>query len=421
MKPTQRLTTLLGLTLYSLLSAQSFRRDTDTIVMNPGYRYQVYYQLSSERQDTALRCGWHLAFEVPIRGAAIRANHPCGVSIYKTTRDTSGWTQLTLNDTVHPLYDNLCRWDIGAFNTTKGSSAFDVGWGLYSINDHITRGDSLYIIRIGNAFKKLWIQRLQGTEYFIRVAELDGSRDTTYAVRKTLAPERNFVYLNLLTHRVFSVEPPAQEWDLVFTQYTKPLPLPDNPTTLIPYNLVGVLMNNGVRATRIRLPRNGNPDTLRPTHYALDSCISLIGDDWKFFDRNTGQWTLADTLYFLIRDKRGNLWRMRFIGFEGSTTGRAVVEKTLLQRAGGTSLPTAFVQDIRVYPQPAEEGVFIEFPQPFSGKVELFTLRGEKLFSLTVQNQEQIYIPRPSGGTRGAYWLHLHTSSGVWGKLVIFN
>lgn len=406
----------LAMGLVSVASAQPARRDTDTVRMGVGYRYQTYYRLSTGQQDTALRCGWHLAFEVPIRGAAIRANHPCGVTVYKTTRDTSGWTQLSVADTVHPLYDDLCYWTIGAFNTTASSNAFDVGWGVYSLTDHITRGDSLYIIRVGNAFKKLWIQRLQGADYFIRVANADGSEDTSYAVSKTVASGKNFVYLNLLTHQVLDLEPEPQNWDLLFTQYSKFLPSPQGP---ILYNLVGVLLNQGVQAARVRLSSQADPDTLTLSAYPLDSCISVIGDDWKRFDTQSMQWHIADTLYFIVRDKTGNLWRIRFIGFGGSSTGNSIVEKVLLGNAA--SLSVGGDGAVAVYPQPAQSGIYLLLAGRQPTKVELLTITGQVVFGTQTHDDEALYIMRPVGLPGGVYVLRVSTATGSWTKPIIFE
>ncbi|MEN3039986.1 MAG: T9SS type A sorting domain-containing protein [Bacteroidia bacterium] len=397
---------------------QSLRRDTDTVIMGGSYRNMVFYQLQTGRQDTATRCGWHLAFEVPIRGAAIRVNHPCGVTLYKTTRDTSQWAALSLSDTVTALYDDLCRWERGAFNTTAGPSAFDVGWGIYNLSDHITRGDSLYIIKVGNTFKKLWIQRLEGSSYFIRIANIDGSQDTTYAVNKTIASGKNFVYLNLLTHQVHSAEPDPSQWDLVFTQYTKFLSPPSNPSTSVPYNLTGVLMNQRVKAARVRLSRQANPDTLTIAAYPLDSCISVIGDDWKSF--TSGQWILADTLYFLVQDRAGSVWRLRFIGFEGNSTGRILLEKSLL-RSASTSLLEPAVEKVLIYPNPVREGFFIQLPATLPSEIELYSSTGERVFSQTTRGEERLYIPRPAALSKGVYFLRVWSGIGVVVQSIILE
>ncbi|MCX7605949.1 MAG: T9SS type A sorting domain-containing protein [Bacteroidia bacterium] len=388
----------------------------DSVEMGAGYANQVYYSLQGGEVGTAPAASWHLAFEIPIRGAAIRANHARGVTVYQTSKDTNGWNTLSLSDTVARLYNNTCRWEVGALNQTASSgNPFDVGWGNYDLITHITTGDSLYIIGLpGGSFRKLWIQRLQGTTYYVRVANLDGSGDTLYEVNKTAASGRNFIYLNLLTKQVLNLEPANTAWDVVFTPYLELLP--PNGT---PYPVTGVLQNLGVKAARVRLSSSANPDTLTPSAYTLDSCASTIGYDWKRFDMASNSWILADTLYFLIRDKGGNLWRLRFVGFTGSSTGKAVFEKALLQTATALGERASTTQP-QVYPQPAREGFFLHVPET-SAEVELWTLTGQLLFHQDLLGDEAVFLPRPNHLPSGLYLLRIRTRNGLWTRNVTFE
>lgn len=386
----------------------------DTVVLGPGYANQVYYSLQNGAVGMAPAAGWHLAFEIPIRAAAIRANHARGVTVYATSRDTSGWAALSLNDTTFRLYNDNCRWSVGAFNqTAPPNNPFDVGWGNYNLTTHITTGDSLYIVAIGSTYKKLWIQRLQGTQYYLRTANLDGSQDTSYAVDKSLASGRAFIYLNLLTHQVLNLEPAASEWDLVFTPYLEIVS-----GTLYP--VTGVLQNSPVRTAKVVLTSPANPDTLTPSAYAFDSCAASIGYDWKRFDMSANSFVVADTVYYLVQDGRGNLWRLRFLRFEGSSTGRLVLEKALLRQATSlASRPNA--GSLAVYPVPAQESFQIELPQvPFAGKLTLLNSLGQVVWQQPVEaTQAVMELVRPAGLPNGVYAFLLEGAAGRWtGKMV---
>lgn len=388
----------------------------DSVSMGAGYAKQVYYSLQNGQVDTALAAGWHLAFEIPIRGAAIRANHARGVVVFQTTKDTTGWSTLTLGDTVTRLYNDNCRWEIGALNQTAApGNPFDVGWGNYDLTTHITTGDSLYILGLpGGIYKKLWVQKLQGTVYTVRVANLDGSEDTVYNVDKTVAAGRNFVYLNLLTRQVLNAEPLTSSWDMVFTPYLALLP--PNGT---PYTVTGVLQNVGMKAARIVLSSTANPDTLTPSAYPLDSCISTIGYDWKRYDMNTNSWILADTVYYLVQDKAGNLWRLRFVGFTGSSTGKVVFEKARLQQA--TALAKTSLAFVQTFPNPAREGFYVALPTREAAYAHLYTLSGQKVWEGWLPGQEKVWIARPAGLPAGMYRLLLQTGAGSWSVSVLFE
>ncbi|GIV22825.1 MAG: hypothetical protein N3A68_07940 [Bacteroidia bacterium] len=405
--------------LFAALSGSLWAQVTvirDSISMGAGYAKQVYYSFQNGQIDTALAAGWHLAFEIPIRGAAIRANHARGVVVFQTTKDTNGWTTLTLADTVTRLYNDNCRWEIGALNQTAApGNPFDVGWGLYDLNTHIVTGDSLYILGLpGGIYKKLWVQKLQGTVYTVRVANLDGSEDTVYAVDKTIATGRNFVYLNLLTRQVLNAEPPTSDWDIVFTPYLALLP-----PSGTPYPVTGVLQNVGVKAARIVLSSTANPDTLTPSAYSLDSCISTIGYDWKRYDMNTNSWILADTVYYLVQDKAGNLWRLRFVGFGGSSTGKVVFEKARLQQA--TALAKTSLASVQTFPNPAREGFYVTLSTSETVHATLYTVTGQKVWESFFSGQEVAWIARPAGLPAGTYRLLLQTVSGTWSASLLFE
>ncbi len=388
----------------------------DTVVMGPGYSNQVYYSLQNGTVGTAPAAGWHLAFEIPIRGAAIRANHARGVTVYATSRDTSGWAALSLADTTVRLYNDNCKWAVGAFNQTAApNNPFDVGWGNYNFTTHITTGDSLYIVAVGNVYKKLWIQRLQGTYYVLRLANLDGSQDTSYVVDKALASGRNFVYLNLLTGQVLNLEPAASDWDVVFTPYLEQV-------SGTPYPVTGVLQNLPVRTAKVVLSSQANPDTLTPGAYAFDSCAAAIGYDWKRFDMGSNSFVVADTVYYLVQDGQGRVWRLRFLRFEGSSTGRVMLEKALLRQATSLGNP-ASSRGLTVYPVPAQESFQVELPQtPFVGQLTLLNALGQQVWQQPVETTAPlVQFRRPAGLPNGLYGLVLESPAGRWTGKVIFN
>lgn len=403
-----------GLLLRALCAQDSIIRDS--VEMGAGYANQVYYSLQNGVVGTALATGWHLAFEVPIRGAAIRINSARGVGVWSTTRDTSEWAALSLADTVERLYDDLCRWEVGALNRGAApGNPFDVGWGLYDLLTHITYGKALFIISLpGGTQKKLWIRRLEGPHYTLRLANLDGSGDTTLTIDKGVATGQNFVYLKLVpTPEVLSLEPPTTSWDLVFTPYTALL------SGNVSYPVTGVLQNGRVRTARVPLRSDANPDTLTPAAYALDSCLSTIGYDWKRFDMSTSSWILADTVYYLIRDNAGALWRLRFVGFTGSSSGKALFEKVRLQAS--TALSQGRAQRLQIYPQPAREGFWLSLPGTGSYELALYSLTGQVAWKGQVLGDVEVYLIRPAGLPAGAYFLRIVGRDGLWNQIVTFE
>ncbi|MEN2992167.1 MAG: T9SS type A sorting domain-containing protein [Bacteroidia bacterium] len=378
-------------------------RDTDTVALGPGYGLQVYYSLQRGVVSTVSLDRWHLAFEVAPRGAAIRTNHAAGVIVYKTRRDTTGWASLALEDTTERLYDDLCRWTQGAFNRTANpNNPADFGWGLYNSSTRIVTGDSLYILRVGQTYYKVWIRELRDNTYYLRTAALDGSGELNTTVPKSLGASAKFVYYNLSTGQALALEPPAAEWDLLFTQYVA-FVTPPGGGPAVPYPVVGAFQNPAVRVARVRLTRQANPDTLTPAAYTLDSCLSTIGHDWKEWDGT--QWRLADTLYFLVKDGTGALWRVRFIGFEGRSTGRILVEKARLSGSAGLEATQASGL-YRLYPQPAQTELNLYAPFPLH-TVELYGLTGQLAYRWEALAGTEVRLARPPFLPAGLYLLRL--------------
>jgi len=74
------------------------------------------------------------------------------------TGDTSDWESV---DTVgmnswKVLYNSPENWEDGAFNRNATGHP-DYGWGVYNTVTHNVTGDSIYVIKVGNELKKLWI------------------------------------------------------------------------------------------------------------------------------------------------------------------------------------------------------------------------------------------------------------------------
>ncbi|MCS7162981.1 MAG: T9SS type A sorting domain-containing protein [Bacteroidia bacterium] len=391
-------------------------RDTDTVALGPGYGLQVYYTLRRGIISTVPLTRWHLAFEVAPRGAAIRTNHAANVTVYKTRRDTTSWASLGLEDTTERLYDDLCRWTQGALNRTANpNNPADFGWGLYNPSTRIVTGDSLYILQVGQTYYKVWIKELRDNAYYLRTAALDGSGELNTTVPKSLAASAKFVYYDISAGQALALEPPAAEWDLLFTQYVA-FVTPPSGGPAVPYSVVGVFQNPAVRVARVRLTQQANPDTLTLTAYTLDSCLSTIGHDWKEWDGT--QWRLADTLYFLVRDGAGALWRLRFIGFEGHSTGRLLMEKVRL--ADPTSLRTdQTLTPGHIYPQPAQTELNLHAPFPLR-TVELYGLSGQLAYRWEALAGAEVRLTRPPFLPSGLYFLRLiGETQEQWAKVIL--
>jgi hypothetical protein len=117
---------------------------------------------------------------------------------------------------------------------------------------------------------------------------------------------------------------------------------------------VGVLNNINVSANRF--------DTVGPDHMGwsalpMDSSRTSIGYDWKAYSFASG-WEVYDSTMFFVTGLNGNVYKLIFTGYEGTSTGKIVFEKSLASAAG-----ISFVKEdaeFLIYPNPASDVVSIQ-------------------------------------------------------------
>lgn len=417
---------LLGLIVGSFGHAQVVR---DTLILrvqqtNEPYRLVFYRVSDGWRLDTASYTSWHLAFEVPGFTAAIRVNHGAGLTLWNTNRPAtpSDWNALSLSDTLGRLYDSDTAWSIGAFNTTATSNSFDLGWGNYDLVTHAITGDSLHILRLPDgSYRKLWLDRLQSGIYYFKYANLDGTNEVSAQASKSLASGRGFVYYNLLSQQALNLEPVDSLWDLLFTQYLTFLP-----PNLTPYPVVGALQNRRVSVARIPLSPDADPDTLSPSLYPYASAINTIGYDWKRYDMQNNAWLLADTVYYLVRARNNEIWRLRFVAFGDSVTPNGVrIRYTILERkrvGEVSSLPASPSASLALvaYPNPAREGTWIATSENGPLSVQLYNNLGQIVYEAQASGSGFLYIPR-NGLPAGLYRLRVQSTAGTGQASILFE
>jgi hypothetical protein len=366
---------------------------------------------------------WHLRCRAIRRlfGSTTGLASPSGTPGRPAT--PSDWNALSLSDTISRLYDSDTAWSIGAFNTTANpQDSFDLGWGNYNLTTHAITGDSLHILRLPDgSYRKLWLDRLQSGVYYFKYANLDGSGEVSAQAPKSLAPRRGFVYYNLLTSQALNLEPVDSLWDLVFTQYLTFLP-----PSGTPYPVVGALQNRRVSVARIPLSADANPDTLSPNLYPYASAINTIGYNWKRYDMQNNAWLLADTVYYLVKTRNNEIWRLRFVAFGDSVAPNgARIRYTILERkkVGAVSaLPASSFAPLALvaYPNPAQEGTWIATPENGPLSVRLYNNLGQVVYEAQAEGNGFLYIPR-NGLPAGLYRLRVQSTTGTGLVSILFE
>ncbi|MEM1214500.1 MAG: T9SS type A sorting domain-containing protein, partial [Bacteroidota bacterium] len=84
---------------------------------------------------------------------------------------------------------------------------------------------------------------------------------------------------------------------------------------------------------------------------AYETNLGIIGWDWKTF---TGMgWSLPDDRAYFLKTASGDIWRIYFIDFAGSSNGTATMNKELVSSPSSTNELPEQLSSLVIYPNPA--------------------------------------------------------------------
>lgn len=295
---------------------------TDTVVMGAGYANQVWYSLADDEKGVQAKNNWDIAFRASGgMSSDIMVNHSGGGTIWAYPKaNKSGWASV---DTTGlslwiPQYNMETAWNGALGRYADAANPYDLGWGIYDMGSHNVNGDSIYIVKTqtGN-FKKLTIDKLASGTYTFTYANLDGSGSTTSTLAKSAYSTKNYGYFNLDTKTAIDREPAAEEWDLVFGQYSTG----DYASMGIAgYTVTGVLVNDTLKIAKAVVD-----PTTRATFNAygpltFSDNINGLGYNWK-----STSGVIKDSNVYFVRTNNGNIWKLNFTGWISGATGNGSV------------------------------------------------------------------------------------------------
>lgn len=408
----------------SMLSAQILNAQNtsilvkDSVSMLAGYANEVYYSMANKIVATVPRAQWDIAFRTSKRSSSIMINEGAGVILYTYPKsDTSGFTTM---DTVglykwKPMYNSISDWENGAFSrNAKGYP--DYGWAIYNNVTHDLVADSLFVIKLRDgSFRKLWmIRKFSSLDlYSFRFAKLDGTADTKITVDCNPYITKDFVGYSIQTSTIVDFEPAKTSWDLLFTKYESIQP---NGT---PYTVTGVITNDGVKTIKYR---HVDPN-FKDWNLALaDSSRSSIGYDWKTFDMNTFTYKVEDSLVYFVKDLSGNMNKLIFTKFEGTSTGKIVFKKALISANG--IIENKGGNEMTIYPNPVKDKLNISLNNmtSFPMHITLSALTGQVVYALTItKNTDNIISIPVNDMPDGMYLLTAKSAAGIFAKKVVVN
>ncbi|MEZ4757691.1 MAG: T9SS type A sorting domain-containing protein [Flavobacteriales bacterium] len=342
------------LTLAFLLPGTAILAQTEvTVSTGPANAQQVWYSLQNGVQATADLAAWDLAFEINSFTSSILVNTAKGLTVFETPLAIADWASLTSPNEADwtAIYNSELSWFEGALtngNNLDQPDGFNLGWGGYSFITHTVAGTKVYVIKDGEGnYRKLRINSLASNTYSFTFADLDGSNEITATLNKSNFVGKNFGYFSFDTNSTADLEPAANSWDLLFTKYTSIIPAPE-PTA---YSVAGVLQNKQVDVAQV----DGIPVAAAQWEgQLLDSAMNIIGYDWKTFNMTTFSYEYAEDRTYFVNDRQGNIWKLVFIGYGGSSTGTMTFTQELVS---ATSVDELDATTLSVFPVPVNNGV----------------------------------------------------------------
>lgn len=337
---------------FALAGITAAAQVSDIVSLGSGYANQVWYSLENDEQGTAAKAEWDIAFSISTYSSSIHLNSANGLMLWTyPLGDITSWDDdldISGIDSWTPMYDSEISWGVGAFDQNAvSSSQVDFGWGVYNPVNHFVVGDSLFVIQLSDqTYRKLKIVELSlSGVYSFSYAELDGSNEVSATLTKSDYAGKNFGYYSLLNGQALDREPVSAGWDLLFTQYTDFIPTA--------YTVAGILHNGHVQVAQVD---DVDQDTFEDFgSAAFVPAINEIGYDWKAF----GGMSFVvdeDRVYFV--QENGNIWKLVFTAFGGSSNGNYEFTKELVGTVSVDENEHAQNSFFSVYPNPSTDGRF---------------------------------------------------------------
>ncbi|MBL4592795.1 MAG: HmuY family protein [Flavobacteriales bacterium] len=268
---------------------------TSSVSMESDYRYQLFFDLGTNTMvKKNMKTDWDLGFETSASGINVILN---GAKYIKTAN--TGTTNFTnISDTLG--YSFLIDMPSGSMDSTA--------IGTWSVNN-------VYIIDRGfdelgahQGFSKVELISVSSNSFNIHFSNLNGTNDVMMNIPKDDA--YNFTFLSL-DGNIASIEPPKENWDIMFSQYTHYYY--DDETT---YLVTGCLSNRN----KVEVAEVFDKDFLSITindinNYSFSPNINMIGYDWKEYVFSTGQYTVYIHQNYIIKSTEGKYFKLHFIDF----------------------------------------------------------------------------------------------------------
>lgn len=393
-----------------LFTSSLFAQEFVGVSYGGSYSEMAFYRLSDDETTNVSGDSWDVAFTViGDTDAGISINE--AAVVFGTQRvlflaPTNDFNEvISAGDLTERLLNVEKSWESGAFNSVADpGNSNDFGWGILDPNTGTITGNRVFVVRSKDgSHRKMQIVSLDQGVYTVKLADLDGANETTLTIDKADYPDSDLAYLSLASNALVTNIP--GDWDLLFTRYSAPQD--DGAGGTIEIMTSGTLSAPGVEVAEAR---GVLPDDAQFADYEaeLSDEIDVIGFDWKSFENNT-MWVIPFDLSYFVKTETGQVWKVIFVDFDGSSTGNVVFTKELVVMSS-VQERSAF-ESVGVYPNPLSESSVAVFSLKSAGTIQasLSNLLGQPIWKGQQKVQEGLNTLELHAGTipSGTYFLTL--------------
>ncbi|PZD79484.1 HmuY family protein [Mesonia sp. K7] len=313
-------------------------------VGGPNQPNQVYIDLSTEKETLVKRDKWDLAF---YSGEEFRVKLNNSVFMMAAKLNTTNIDEVQSVD-VESLQSQMQLLQQGSEIYVDDPSGVITGTAIDEISTHLEE-NKVYLIHMGNeigtntpepgsvavagdarGWKKIRVYRENGN-YILEYANLEATSHQEIGISKTTG--YHFTFYSMTTQSVVNVEPEQTKWDLNFTVFTEVLDYPDGGKTAYgfsDYVATNVLAQAKVYpvSTEDFSYQNFAFADVNTTNFEIDQ--RTIGANW----RDVFSGSVDTTLFYIIEDADGNIYKLRFIALvnENGIRGYPEFEYQLLNQ-----------------------------------------------------------------------------------------
>lgn len=308
----------------SLTESAALGGNMNPEVGGPNQPNQVYVDLSTQQQIAINRTSWDLGFysgnqyrvvlngSVYMAAAQLEATNIDNV----TEADVINLQPLVAVGTFDPA--NLAYVDnpngdidgtaIAAVSENDADNhVYLVNMG-YEVGTEVPNPGSIAIAGESRGWMKIRVLR-SGDDYVLQYAGLNDTSHQTVTISKNAAV--NFSFFSLVNNSIVQVEPQKTKWDLNFTVFTNEI---EGAGSYGFADFVAANRKGGVSGYMVEVSdiayADFTIDNIQNSNFDIDQ--RFIGSNWRFGGGPDTLPTLNETVYYIVKDTDGNIYKLRF-------------------------------------------------------------------------------------------------------------